>query len=1177
MRFTLFDRWGTQIGAINDVISAIHKDELNGEDSLTLTLASCNLVKGNRIVWRDKFGVWHEHIVNDLKDVHEDGRMYTVAYCENSLAELFTDYIEELRPYNVTATVALQRALSATRWQIGTVSIQGNGSASFYHISVREALSLITENWGGELSATIAISGTHVQSRSVNITSRGSDNGKRFEWSKDLRGITREVSTDDVCTALYGYGKGLEAYDDDGNPTGGFERKLTFGEINNNLDYVADEDARLVWGLPDGNGGKKHTFGKVEFPDCEDMGELKNLTTAELQRRKQPQVSYSASVIDLADAGYEFEDVRTGDTVAIIDRELGERLSGRVLCVERDLFNESATVITLGNIVRTIHDVISNQLSTLYNLRDHSAAWDGAASISESYINGVINVWNDTMNATGGYSYNIPGEGFITYDRPEDSNPTMAIQLKGAGFRIANSKLSNGDWDWRTFGTGDGFTADCLNVGTIRGGSNYWNLETGNLSFEQGMISTSDGSSYWNMTTGEVHLATSATLGNKTVSGLLSDVSTVAADLAVTAEQFSVDMTALTTRVGTNETDIAALKLSAQQFSVDISNSSTAITQIKATYGTCSTAGGTAEKAVTCSNFALRAGAVVTVKFTYKNTSANPTLNVNSTGEKAIYLNGSAIPEAAYWGAGETMSFIYDGTNWVVTDGAATAQIVTNSSDIASLKLSAQQFSVDISSHTESITQLKATYCTCSTAAATQAKEATCADFALRTGAIIAVKFTYANTVANPTLNVNSTGAKAIYLNGSAIPEANWWKAGDVVTLVYNGTYWYVADGATLTQLASTNTNVANLTLRADAFDVTVAGIKATYGSSSTAADTQTKESTIANFAAYVGQTVVIRFTYANSTSYPKLKVQNGDGSVSATGYIMINGSYLGEYYWWKAGETITFVWDGTYWRIADGGTMSRIKVLEDSIDLTVTNGSLGSSASIKLSVGGTDVATETVDLTGVRSAFASESSQITISAGKVTFNSGTFVVNSTHFSVTSAGVITATSGTIGGFTIGSSSIYNSKMTLDSTGLTLKMDSTTVGNIGTNSLLANASAKGLVFDLEYAGYYMAWSVKETSNASYYSIMLAYANRSLAMQSGSAWTSGRLHVACPLDLHDYKAYNFWIDPNTGGANGGITTTINWVRITSMSSDGTASYWYNSNQLVFKNGLLIGATV
>lgn len=504
MRFTVFDRWGNQTGVISDVVEAVHKDELNGEDSLTLLLASCGLVKGDRIVWKDKFGAWHEHIVNDLEDVHEDGKLYTTAYCENSLAEMLTDYIEELRPYDVTATVALQKALSVTRWEVGTVDVAGTSSTSFYHVSAREAIADILEAWGGELSTTIMVDGAGVASRKVNIiTRRGSDNGKRFEWSKDIQGITREVSTDDVCTALYGYGKGLESYDDDGNITGGYERKLTFGDINGGKDYVADETAKQLWGLPDGDGGIKHTFGKVEFSDCEDQGELLALTKAELAKRCKPQVIYTADVIDLADAGFAHEEVQTGDTVTIVDRELGERLAGRVMCVERYLFNEQATTITLGNVSRSITDVISSVQSSLGTLRDHSRVWDGAASLSGDYINAVINSLNNTVNETGGYTYYRPGEGIITYDKPEDQNPTMAIQIKGAGFRIANTKKSNGEWNWRTFGTAAGFTADEINAGTIKGGSSWWNLETGDLSLGQGSIQSAGGS-HWNLDSGEL-------------------------------------------------------------------------------------------------------------------------------------------------------------------------------------------------------------------------------------------------------------------------------------------------------------------------------------------------------------------------------------------------------------------------------------------------------------------------------------------------------------------------------------------------------------------------------------------------------------------------------------------------------------------------------------------------
>lgn len=80
-------------------------------------------------------------------------------------------------------------------------------------------------------------------------------------------------------------------------------------------------------------------------------------------------------------------------------------------------------------------------------------------------------------------------------------------------------------------------------------------------------------------------------------------------------------------------------------------------------YGTCSTAAGTAAKVVACSGFALITGAEITVKFTVTNTAANPTLNVNNTGAKAIYYRGAAIT-ASYLAANRTYTFRYNGTQY---------------------------------------------------------------------------------------------------------------------------------------------------------------------------------------------------------------------------------------------------------------------------------------------------------------------------------------------------------------------------------------------------------------------------------------------------------------------------------------------------------------------------------
>lgn len=111
-------------------------------------------------------------------------------------------------------------------------------------------------------------------------------------------------------------------------------------------------------------------------------------------------------------------------------------------------------------------------------------------------------------------------------------------------------------------------------------------------------------------------------------------------------------------------------------------------------------------------------------------------------------------------------------------------------------------------------------YGTCATAAATVAKVVTCSGFVLETGATIAVKFSYYNTGASPTLNVNSTGAIAIKQYGSTAASTYMWRSGEVVLFVYNGSYWELISKSTATttcygltklssSVASTSTTVA--------------------------------------------------------------------------------------------------------------------------------------------------------------------------------------------------------------------------------------------------------------------------------------------------------------------------------------------------------------------------------
>lgn len=84
-------------------------------------------------------------------------------------------------------------------------------------------------------------------------------------------------------------------------------------------------------------------------------------------------------------------------------------------------------------------------------------------------------------------------------------------------------------------------------------------------------------------------------------------------------------------------------------------------------YGTCTTAGGTAAKAVNVPSFRLAVNRAVSILFTNAFATTSPTLNVNGTGAKAINYFGSAIlPGKVKENTILTMS--YDGTAWNVID-----------------------------------------------------------------------------------------------------------------------------------------------------------------------------------------------------------------------------------------------------------------------------------------------------------------------------------------------------------------------------------------------------------------------------------------------------------------------------------------------------------------------------
>lgn len=505
MRVDVYSRHDAYVGTIGarQLLGFVWTDCLNGEDTVDIT-TTFPLKEGYRLVWQDLNGVPHEHVCQDPQGSSAAGLPIYSDKALNSVCELFGDYIEDKRPYGYSFQRALEVCLEPTRWEVGTVDQPGTVSSglTFYHTDCRTALNDILA-CGGELETSIAVGANGVTSRRVSILKhRGDANGhRRFSYGKDISSIKRTEHWGAI-TACYGYGKGVET------GTGGYGRKLTFGDINGGKDYVEDSTALKTYGRPDGKGGFAHVFGKYENSSCDDAQQLKDETQAYLDEHKNPGVTYEADVVDLVAMGRPWEGVGVGDDTQMVDGSFEPtlRCQGRVTKLVTDMLGKTQSV-TVGNVIDSMSYIIQKQSEQISSLKNQIGSWDSADITTPGFLQNLIDSLNEQFNVNGmSYMHLSYQNGFIFSSVPldEDGRPTAAggtaMQLCSLGFRIASGTKADGSYNWRTFGTGDGFAADWINAGTLsanlikagvisdRRGRNSWDLESGDLSVTDGTI-----------------------------------------------------------------------------------------------------------------------------------------------------------------------------------------------------------------------------------------------------------------------------------------------------------------------------------------------------------------------------------------------------------------------------------------------------------------------------------------------------------------------------------------------------------------------------------------------------------------------------------------------------------------------------------------------------------------
>lgn len=156
----------------------------------------------------------------------------------------------------------------------------------------------------------------------------------------------------------------------------------------------------------------------------------------------------------------------------------------------------------------------------------------------------------------------------------------------------------------------------------------------------------------------------------------------------------------------------------------------------------------------------------------------------------------------------------------------------------------------------------------------------------------------------------------------------------------------------------------------------------------------------------------------------------------------------------------------------------------------------------------------------------------------------------------------------------GQIAIYNGEVTtkgkravFDQSGNAFYRDNYFVGRIGTNEWKSNSAHKGLTFDLEYQGKYMAWAQEESSGATSYDTILCYS------RANSIYTEKGLHFGCNVYAHGWNLYNADLRNTSYDGYSSWTGEIPIITKIQANSDGNITWW--SSSITVRNGGITSA--
>lgn len=375
-------------------------------------------------------------------------------------------FLEDIRPTNKTGQEALNLMLAPNKKYSAKSDITVRSTAYYEYKNFIEALNGNEDNsfinrWGGEI---------FFNNYEVIVNKKqGNDYGVQILYGKNIKkdGIQEEIDTREVVTRIFpkaynGY-KSTNPVDSElinKYPTVKIAT-MTFDDVKMQQD--ASEEDRA-------NG----------IIICKTQKELDKALEEKCRQQYEngidkPKLSMSVEIVLLENTEEyreykELEKVGLGDTVHCKHSKLGITTDARVIELEYDCLKKKTTQVELGDYKYNYF----NNVTSAANRIDNAIRPDG--TVVGEQIQGLIDGVKAQMRAQSSAAKKSAVRAVLFEDLDEKSPTYGALCLGTMGFQIAGKRTADGrDWDWKTFGTGQGFFADLIVAGTmvadrIRGG-----------------------------------------------------------------------------------------------------------------------------------------------------------------------------------------------------------------------------------------------------------------------------------------------------------------------------------------------------------------------------------------------------------------------------------------------------------------------------------------------------------------------------------------------------------------------------------------------------------------------------------------------------------------------------------------------------------------------------------